>query len=100
MSGRFDFVRDHMFRMCLEDAYDAVEDMNLWDYLKQNTFESFTYYHDRPDYELHATLMSKVDRRNVHSGASYGIAMRIMESIAKHGMERWKTEYIRKGEMN
>ena len=100
MSGRFDFVRDPMFRMCLEDAYDAVDEMNLWDYLKQNIFESFTYYHNRPDHALHTTLLKKVDRRGLHSGASYGITMRVMERIAKHGMDRWKIEYIRKGEMN
>ena len=101
VSDRFSFVRDPTIRFCLEDAYDAVEDMNLWDYLKHNIFESFTYYHNnKHDCELHETLMRKVNHRNIHSGESYEFTMQIMERIAKIGFDRWKNEYVRKGEMN
>jgi hypothetical protein len=77
-------------RICLQDAYDAVTDLNLWDYLKRNEFASFTYYHSRLDREVHDALLTKADRSGLHSGASYGITMRNMEYIAKHGFDAWK----------
>lgn len=91
---RFDFIEDHTFKICLEDAYDAVVEMDLWDYLKNNVFDSFAYY-DGPDTQLHYELLKKADRRNLHSGASYGITMRNIEQIAKNGFDQWKKDYIR-----
>ena len=91
-TNRFDFVRNKMEKTVLHDAYEAVNDMNLWDYLKENTFETFTYY-DGPDKQLHQELLEKADKNNIHSGASYGITMRNMEQIAKQGFEVWKQKY-------
>ena len=91
-TNRFDFVRNKMEKTVLQDAYEAVNDMNLWDYLKENTFETFTYY-DGPDKQLHQELLEKADKNNIHSGASYGITMRNMEQIAKQGFEVWKQKY-------
>ena len=51
-TDKFDFVSNKMERIILKDAYEAVEDMNLWNYLKENTFESFTYYNG-PNKQLH-----------------------------------------------
>lgn len=92
--SRFDFIEDETFRMCLEDAYDAVEEMNVWEYLRCTIFHSFSYYHG-PFPELHEELLQKADKRNLHSGASYGITMRNIEQIAKNGFDQWKTDYIR-----
>jgi hypothetical protein len=91
----FDFEKSPMYRMCLQDAYDAVTALNLWEYLKHTEFESFTYYNG-PNIELHDQLLKLADKHNVHSGASYGITMRNMEGIAKKGFEAWKAEYISK----
>jgi hypothetical protein len=93
----FDFEESTLMRTCLEDAYDAVTELDLWDYLRDNTFESFTYYKG-PDEALHAKLLALVDKRNLHSGASYGITMRNMESIAKEGYETWKLNYLNANE--
>lgn len=90
----FDFIKDSNFRVCLQDAYSAVDEMNLWNYLKENIFHSFTYY-DGPNQELHNTLLKKADVHSMHSGASYGITMRNMEQIAKNGFDQWKKDYIR-----
>jgi hypothetical protein len=89
----FDFEESTSMRACLEDAYAAVTELDLWDYLRDNTFESFTYYKG-DDLELHNRLQALVDKRNIHSGASYGITMRNMESIAKEGYEAWKLKYL------
>ena len=91
-TNRFDFVRNKMEKTVLHDAYEAVNDMNLWDYLKENTFETFTYY-DGPHKQLHQELLEKADKNNMHSGSSYGITMRNMEQIAKQGFEVWKQKY-------
>jgi hypothetical protein len=85
---------DKMFKTCLIDAYDAVDEMNLWDYLGNNIFNSFAYY-DGPYQELHHKLLEKADKNNLHSGASYGITMRNIEQIAKNGFEQWKKDYIK-----
>jgi hypothetical protein len=92
--SKFDFIKEEQFRICLEDAYSAVDEMNLWNYLRDNIFNSFTYY-SGPDKELHDELSKKADKHNMHSGASYGITMRNMEQIAKNGFEQWKTDYIK-----
>lgn len=92
--GKFDFIKEEQFRMCLEDAYSAVDEMNLWDYLQNNLFNSFAYYNG-PDIDLHLELLKKANKHNTHSGASYGITMRNMEQIAKNGFEQWKTDYIK-----
>lgn len=89
----FDFEKNPMIATCLQDAYEAVTELNMWDYLRDNHFESFNFYHG-PNRELHAKLYALVDKRNIHSGVSYGITMRDMESIAKVGFENWKRKYI------
>lgn len=92
--SRFDFIQDKLSRMALEDAYDAVDDMKLWDYLGSNIFNSFAYYQG-PDMSIHFELLKKADKNNLHSGASYGITMRNIEQIAKNGFDQWKSDYIR-----
>ena len=92
--SRFNFIQDSTFKTCLEDAYDAVDEMELWEYLQNNLFHSFAYYNG-PDVQLHFELLKKADRRNLHSGASYGITMRNIEQIAKNGFDQWKEDYIR-----
>jgi len=88
----FDFETNDLMRMSLEDAYDAVNELDLWDYLRNTEFHSFSYYKG-PEVKLHITLLNLVDKRNIHSGASYGITMRNMEQIAKVGFEKWKENY-------
>lgn len=88
----FEFVNSRMMKTVLEDAYLAVTEMELWEYLRDNTFESFTFY-DGPNRALHQQLLEKADRSGLHSGASFGITMRNMEKIAKFGFEHWKREY-------
>ena len=96
MNGsKFDWIESKMEQTVLIDAYNAVTELELWDYLKNNTFDSFTFYHG-PNQELHQSLLEKADKSNMHSGASYGITMRNMEKIAKKGFEPWKQEYGRK----
>lgn len=89
----FDFEESAMMRTCLQDAYDAVTELNLWDYLRDTHFDSFTYYHGS-NVELHDQLLKLVDKNNIHSGASYGITMRNMECIAKQGFAEWKRNYL------
>jgi hypothetical protein len=92
--SKFEFIQDKQFRLCLEDAYDAVDELQLWSYLQENIFNSFTYYNG-PNVELHDKLLKKVDKHNMHSGASYGITMRNMEHIAKNGFDQWKYDYMK-----
>ena len=92
-TDRFNFIKDPHFKLCLEDAYRAVDELDLWNYLRENVINSFTYY-EGPYQALHSKLLIKADLHKMHSGASYGITMRNIEQIAKNGFNQWKKDYI------
>lgn len=92
--SRFDFIKDHVLRMGLEDAYDSVDEMNLWNYLGSNIFNSFAYY-EGPEMATHLELLKKADKRNIHSSVSFDVTMRNIEQIAKNGFHQWKSDYMR-----
>ena len=47
-----------------------------------------------PETERIDAKMREQDISSGHSGCSYGYTMRVMESIAKEGYERYKEEYL------
>ncbi len=69
----------------LKDIYDAVTSANCWDAMKQSAVESFMFHGPAWVNQVHAH-MKLLDQ---HSGSSYGITMRIVESIAKKGWEAY-----------
>ena len=86
--GDFSFVKDELWRDALTDGYKAVEKVGQsgWNELKDHdTQRSFMYGKNTPIIE-EITKNMEVE----HSGSSYGITMRNLEYIAKHG---WK-EYV------
>lgn len=72
--GDFSFIRDPLTRMFLHDAYQAVSMADAWVSLRS---ESPTT--DR--------IQNYMRYSNDHSGASYALTMRSMETIAKKGWE-------------
>lgn len=76
---------DNWEAMMLTDAYKAVTKAGCWDLMKTFAEESFMFS-SAPwlnEVQTHMTLMDQ------HSGSSYGITMRIMESIAKDGWDTY-----------
>ncbi len=74
----------------LKDVYDAVSIANKWDDMKKSQVESFMFHGPSwvPDVHKHMKLL------DTHSGSSYGIIMRNIESIAKDGWDAFVTARI------
>ncbi len=67
----------------LKDIYDAVTAANCWDAMKESSVESFMFHGPSWVNQVHKHMKL----HDQHSGSSYGITMRNVESIAKNGWE-------------
>lgn len=89
------FIRDPLWKTSILDAYNGVIACDLYDYIKNTDIKSFSYdtpLEKKPQFQK---LFYLADTRVGHSGASYGVTMRIIERIIKDGFYRWKLDYIR-----
>lgn len=82
--GDFSFVCDLEDRKSLKDAYETAVRLGIMPVLEAETFESFCW-------SSHAAVNRVRDELTYtgHSGASFGIAMRSVEAIAKGGWDKW-----------
>ena len=78
--GDFSFVKDISFREMLDDAYKAITIAEAWEAMKKDP-GSGGYMFSNHDYMISINKNIKYP----HSGASYGIIMRSMQSIAIYG---------------
>jgi hypothetical protein len=69
----------------LKDIYNAVSELNMWENMRNFSEQSFMF--------SRSTWLSEVQGKmklmDQHSGSSYGICMRIIESIAKSGWDAY-----------
>ncbi len=88
--GDFSFITDNSTRFYLEDAYDCITELGLWDFLRDNNppaDKGFMFWnHPRLN-----ELGQKLD--GGHSGASYGFTMRAMQSLAQSSWPSWVSNY-------
>ena len=91
--GDFTFVRDAMWRMFLHDAYQAVGLADAWSALRDESppADKGFMFSSSPATDMIQKFMRYADE---HSGASYGITMRCMESIAKRGWSAFVSENL------
>lgn len=78
----------------IQDAYDTVKRLELWDWLKEfkpHPNEGFMF---TPDITI-ATI-GKEMKYDGHSGASFGWTMREIQSIARNGWETHKELILNK----
>ena len=85
--GDFSFLTEKSERFMLDDAFKAVEATpGGWEFLRDESPPAGQGYM----FWQHPTLKAIADRLyDGHSGASYAITMRAMESIAKNGWNAW-----------
>lgn len=69
----------------LNDAYGAITATDSWDKMKNFNGESFMFNSE----PWISNILTAMQYRNNHSGASYGWTMRQMEYIAKNGWEAY-----------
>jgi hypothetical protein len=79
--GDFSFVKDTNFREMLDDAYKAITIAEAWEDMKKEP-GSGGYMFSKDDYII---SINKHIKYTGHSGASYAMIMRCMQSIASYG---------------
>lgn len=73
----------------LNDAYQAITVSGNWDNMKYFNGQSFMFSQE----PWISNVMTSMHYRDQHSGASFGITMRAMEYIAKHGWDSYAAEF-------
>ena len=76
------------FRPMLKEMADTVDRLQLWDWFRNEDPPGGSGYmfwgHEN------VSLINCNLPNNEHSGATFGFAMRCMQSIAKNGFDEWK----------
>jgi hypothetical protein len=83
--GDFSFVKDTEFGVMLDDAYKAITIAEAWEDMKKDP-GSGGYMFSNHDYMI---PINKNIKYTGHSGASYAMVMRCMQSIATHGWDNF-----------
>lgn len=90
MTTTFDFIKNPRSRAAMEDAYNAITNLDMWDWIKLNPPPRHVGYMFWSDPNLDM-ISGKLTFK--HSGASFGCVMRQMQQISKHGLEQYKHTY-------
>lgn len=94
----FDFITCSMTRQCMENGCWAIDQTNLWEWLRSyevNPSEGFMFS-NAPEITILGSMMDSPDAPTQvgHSGASFGITMRNLHYIAKNGFNSYKNRYL------
>ena len=91
--GEFAYVKDVWTREMLVNAWQAITNTELWDFVKED-IDSFMFSQD----PRVTRIYNKMEELGYggHSGASFGFTMRTMQFIAKHGEEEYMRELMAK----
>ena len=93
--GDFSFIDDMLFRNAHDKTYQAITNLDGWDFMRSftpNDTQGFIY----SSHEMLDAISSETDRLGVgHSAASFGITMRSMEMIAKEGWQKYVQKSIK-----
>jgi len=91
----FEFV-DEFTRHYLKSAHNAVSKCELWNWMQKFEPEEgrgFMFSTGVPELERLNEEIFKDPVSNGHSGGSYGMTMRCMQSIAKNGYKAFQQSY-------
>ncbi len=84
----------HSDERMLKNTYDAITELELWDWLKYYTPIEDRGYMFSLSREIHRIQQHPKVISDLHSGASFAWCMRNMEVIAKDGWEHYSSNYI------
>jgi len=85
--GDFSFVESERERNMLENAFRAIDRLELWAWLRDIDPDMGFMFLSCPEINRIGEEMVKEPVGRLHSGASFGITMRNMEYIAKHSFD-------------
>ena len=91
--GQFLYIDDVSSKKMHINAWNAISQLELWDYMKKDIFS----YMESKDKEIFMISDKMVELGyDMHSGSSFGWTMRQMEYIAKHGEEAYMQNFWKK----
>jgi hypothetical protein len=88
----FDFIEDKNERKMIENAWRAITETNMWEFVAQK-IDSFMFTKDSR-VDLISKKMEELGYKG-HSGVSFGCTMRKMQYLAQNGEEKFKKMYER-----
>ena len=89
--GQFLYVDDANDKEMLQNAWTAITQLDLWDYMKRDTY-SYMMSSD-PEINIITKKMEELGYDG-HSGSSFGWTLRQMQHIAQHGEDDFMDTYI------
>ena len=89
--GQFLYVDDANDKEMLQNAWTAITQLDLWDYMKRDT-DSYMMSSDK-EINIITEKMAELGYDG-HSGASFGWTMRQMQYIAQHGEDDFMDTYL------
>lgn len=92
IKGKFLYIPDEHSREMLVNAWNAITEVDMWDYMRNNCY-SYMFSNDKEIFII-SNKMAELGY-NGHSGCSFGWTMRQMQYIAQHGEEKYAEEIIR-----
>lgn len=89
--GQFLYINDANSKEMLQNAWDAITQLDLWYYMRRDT-DSFMLSRDT-DINIITNKMEELGYDG-HSGSSFGWTMRQMQYIAEHGESNYMDSYL------
>jgi len=91
----FLFIENINEREMYKSAYDVITQMNMWEYLKNYEPGEHGFMFSSNDKNITNLMNTIVENYSNHSGFSMGFTMRIMQYIAKNGIDKYRKDYIK-----
>ena len=91
IKGQFMYVKNKHNREMLVNAWNAINQLELWNYMRRETY-SYMFSDDQEIWRI--TTKMEALGYNGHSGCSFGWTMRQMQYIAKYGEEKYRDEVV------
>ncbi|NDA89867.1 MAG: hypothetical protein EBY20_03015 [Alphaproteobacteria bacterium] len=89
-NGQFEFVNENE-RIMFTTAHAAISQLELWSFM-QRDIESYMFSQDSEVNRIGEKIVKL--GYNCHSGSSFGFTMRVMQSIAQNGYDKFKEKYL------
>tara|TARA_B100000902_G_C27225919_1_gene872178 strand:+ start:512 stop:826 length:315 start_codon:yes stop_codon:yes gene_type:complete len=81
------------FTPCLQKMYEAISDLELWDYIRDNPPDKDKGYMFSSDSNILKIGNHEKVLDSGHSGATFAYSMRIMQNIAEVGFNEFKEDF-------
>ena len=90
----FEFIESSHTRRMIENGYQAVNSLELWDFLSKFEPEEGKGFMFTDHHEINriGEKMEELPNSPGHSGASFACTMRHLQYIAKHGLDKYKRD--------